>query len=238
MRRRRKRAVSDAPTVQLARAAPPAALATSDLPATHVPLGTTVSLVGHAPHVMTVRLVMTAHLARIVLTAHHAMNLRSVMDDLFAKDATLIRRASSTVRLERHAMTAVTTAPSVTIVPHVTTAAPLGTTVSLVGHAPLVMTVRLVMTAHLVRTALTAVTVRSVPHVTIVVMTAVLPVTTEVPGPLAPSATTVPRAMTVRLVATRTFTRRETTRPSTNPATTLYSSAFRQWQPRRMTSMA
>ena len=232
MRLRRKRAVSDAPTVQLARAAPPAALATSDLPATHVPLGTTVSLVGHAPHVMTVRLVMTAHLARIVLTAHHAMNLRSVMDDLFAKDVTLIRRASSTVRLERHAMTAVT------IVPHVTTAAPLGTTVSLVGHAPLVMTVRLVMTAHLVRTALTAVTVRSVPHVTIVVMTAVLPVTTEVPGPLAPSATTVPRAMTVRLVATRTFTRRETTRPSTNPATTLYSSAFRQWQPRRMTSMA
>jgi hypothetical protein len=195
----------------------------SDLPVMHVPLGTTVSLAVHAPRVMTVRLVMIVHLAQIAPIAHLAMNLRSAMDDLFAKAATLIRRASSTVRLERHAMTAVTIVPFVTTVPLV----PIALFVTIVPRATTA-----VPHATIAHRALTVTIGRSALLVTIVVMTAVPRATTAVPVPIAH------RAMTVRLVAIRTSIRRVTTSPSTNPATMSYSSVCRRWQPRRMTSMA
>ena len=138
----------------------------SDLPVMHVPLGTTVSLAVHAPRVMTVRLVMTVHLARIAPTAHLAMNLRSAMDDLFAKAATLIRRASSTVRLEPHAMTAETIVPFVTTVHRELTAtigrSALLVTIVVMTDVPRATTAAPVPIAHRAMTVPPAMTVRLV----------------------------------------------------------------------------
>jgi hypothetical protein len=104
--------------------------------------------------------------------------------------------------------------------------APIAFRVMTVGQ--LVTTDRPVTTVPLARIATTA---RSVPPATTVVMIVDQLVT------IALLARTVSRVMTVPHVATRTSIRRVTKRPSTNPATTSCSIAFRRWQRLPMTSM-
>ena len=207
------------------------ALATTDQSATTVRHVMTATPVDRAPRAMTVRhvtiavhdpLVMTGLPAQIAPTALLGTNTHSVMVAPFAKAAMLTRRASSTVPFVRLVMSDVTSVPPAmtvrfaTIVRRVTTAlqgdpARCATTVHRARIAPIARSVPL---GTIVRHATTAAHETIASRVTI-----------------AQPATTVPHA------ATQISILRVTRRRSTSPAKTSYSSVFRRWPQRPMTSM-
>jgi hypothetical protein len=188
-----------------------------------------VTTAAHAPFVMTAPRALTALIAPL------GTNMPSAMVGPFAKDVTWTPRANSTVRFELLGMSDATSvplamiAPRATIVRHVTTAlppdrAPRATTVHperiapIVPSAPLVTTVRHEMTVSRVTTVAQLVT--TVRHEMTV-----------------SRVTTVRHVTTVPPAATRISILLETRRRSTSPAKTSYSSVFRRWPLRPMTSM-
>jgi hypothetical protein len=225
--------------VRQAQADRPVVLVTTDPPATHVRHVTTDTPVERAQRATTVRFattavlaphVMTAPRARIAPTAPPETNTHSAMVDLFVKVATLMRRASSTVRFVRLETNDATSVPRTMTVRFAMTVR-LVTTVLPEAHAPRATTVR---RARIVPTDRFAHLVMIDLHVTTVAHLA----TTADPAQIASRVTTGRHGMTVPRAATRTSTRRVTRRRFTSPETTSYSSVFRRWPPRPMTSMA
>jgi hypothetical protein len=218
--------------VRQAQAVRHVALATTVPSVTHVRLVTTATPVDRAPRATTDRSVMTAvpvpfattvHPARIVRIVLLGTNTPSAMVAPFVKAVTWMPRTSSTDRFEPHGMNDETYAPRVMIVRHVTTAL-------LVDRAPCATTVHRARIVPIARSVPPAMTVRHAMTVVQLVTTAVL-------------ETTVSRVTTDRLVttvppaATRISILRATRRRSTSPAKTSYSSVFRRWPQRPMTSM-
>jgi hypothetical protein len=224
--------------VRQAQAVRHVALATTVRSVTHVQLVMTATPVDRAPRATTARPMMTAvpvpfamtvHLARIARIEPLGTNTPSAMVAPSAKAATLTPRTSSTVPFEPHGMNDVTYAPRVMTARHVTTALP-------VDRAPRATTVHRARIEPIVR---------SFPLVTIVlhVMTAIRVMTvvplamTGLPETIASRVTTDRHETTVPHAATRISILRATRRRSTSPAKTSYSSVFRRWPLRLMTSM-
>jgi hypothetical protein len=224
--------------VQQAQAVRRVALATTDQSATTVRHVMTATPVDRAPRAMTVRhvtiavhdpLVMTGLPAQIGPTALLGTNTHSVMVAPFAKAAMLTPRASSTVPFVRHGMSDVTYVPPAmtvrfaTIVRRVTTALQ-------VDHARCATTVHRARIAPIARSVPRVMTVRHATTVAQLVMTAAH-------EPIASRVTTARPVTTVPHAATRISILRVTRRRSTSPAKTSYSSVFRRWPQRPMTSM-
>jgi hypothetical protein len=211
----------------------------TDQSATHARRATTDTPVDRVPRVTTVRfamtavpvpLVMTALLARTARTVPLVTNTLSAMVAPFAKAATWMPRASLTVPFEPPGMNDVTYAPRVMTV-RFAMIDRLVTTGLQVDRDPRATTVHRARIAAIVHSAQLVMTVRHVTTVAQHAMTAAL-------------ETIVSRVTTDRLVttvppaATRISILRATRRRSTSPAKTSYSSVFRQWPLRPMTSMA
>jgi hypothetical protein len=219
--------------VRQAQADRPVVLVTTDPPATHVRHVTTDTPAERAQRATTVRFATTAVLAPHVMTAPRAQiaptappetNTHSAMVDLFREVAPVTRSPRSTVRFVRLAATAAASVPRAMTVRFAMTVLPE-------AHVPRATTGR---RARIVPTYLFAHPVMIDLHETTVAHL----VTTADPARIASRATSVPRAMTVPRAATRTSTRRVTRRRFMSPETTSYSSVFRRWPPRPMTSMA
>jgi hypothetical protein len=206
---------------------------TTDQSATHVRRATTDTPVDRVPRVTSVRfamtevpvpLVMTALLARTARTAPLETNTPSAMVVPFAKAATWMPRASSTVPFELPGMNDVTPVQFAMIDQLVTNAL-------LVGRVPCAMTAHRAPIAPIVRSAPH---VMIVPHATTVAQHAM----TVAPEKIASRVTTDRHEMIVPHAATRISILRVTRRRFTSRAKTSYSSDFRQWPLPPMTSMA
>jgi hypothetical protein len=214
------------------------ALATTDPSAMTVRHVMTATPVDPAPRATTVRLVTTAVHAPLVMTGPPAQiaptallgtNTHSAMVAPFAKAATLTRRASSTVPFVRHAMSDVTYAPPAMTVQFVTTVRPV-TTALPVDRAPRATTVHRARIAPIARSVPRVMTVRHATTVAQLVMTAALET-------IASRVTTARPVTTVPHAAIRISILLATKRRSTSPVKTSYSSVFRRWPQRPMTSM-
>jgi hypothetical protein len=174
-------------------------------------------------------LVMTVHLAQIAPTALLETNTHSAMVAPFVKAATWTPRASSTVPFEPHATNDVTYAPPAMTVRFVTTVRPV-TTALPVDRVPRATTVHRARIAPIARSVPRVMTVRHATTVAQLVMTAAH-------EPIASRVTTARPVTTVPHAATRISILLATKRRSTSPAKTSYSSVFRRWPQRPMTSM-
>jgi hypothetical protein len=224
--------------VRQAQAVRHVALGTTVPSVTHVRYVTTALPVDRAPRGMTARpvtiavhdpLVMTVPPAQIAPTALLETNTHSAMVAPFVKAATWTPRASSTVPFEPRGMNDVTYAPPartvrfVMTVRHVTTALP-------VDRAPRATTVHRARIAPIARSVPHVMTVRHATTAAQLVMTAALETIASRVMTARP-VTTVPHA------ATRISILRATRRRFTSLAKTSYSSVFRRWRQRPMTSM-